>query len=280
MIPSVKFSILYENRYCNQDEFDIYVFEGRSKSSSTNEVFTISCPDLKTSVECSLISAQRKSKKPILIGSDAYLLHRDCHNTFDVYSKNTKNFKELKSLNKQLGNFSVCSFMSSVYVIGGVTTNLRCSEICYKYDKINDNWRQIASLNFKTNRSSCSVFKGKIVVTGGYYGRCLNSVESFDHHENKWNILPDMVLSRFDHSSVAVGNKLFVIGGSNRICSEVYDSISRKFTMFSLTLLCSPYKYNKCKTMSFNNKLVVFCGCFFEILSKINVYNVDEQKQG
>ena len=44
MIPSVKYSVLYENRYCNQDEFDISVFEGRSKSSSTNEVFTKSCP--------------------------------------------------------------------------------------------------------------------------------------------------------------------------------------------------------------------------------------------
>ena len=105
----------------------------------------------------------------------------------------------------------------------------------------------------------------------------MNSVETFDHHENKWNILPDMVLSRFDHSSVAVGNKLFVIGVSNRICSEVYDSISRKFTMFSLKLPSAPYMYNKCKTISFNKKLVVFCDSYLDIICKIHVYNIDEQ---
>ena len=49
MIPSVKYSVLYENRYCNQDEFDISVFRGRIEFSSTNEVITfiLSCPDIK-----------------------------------------------------------------------------------------------------------------------------------------------------------------------------------------------------------------------------------------
>ena len=103
---------------------------------------------------------------------------------------------------------------------------LRRSEKWYKYEKINDNWRQIANLNFKTNRSSCSIFKGEIVVTGRYYSNCSKSVEAFDHYKNKRNILLDMVLSRFDHSSVAVGNKLFVICGNDKMSFEVYDSIS------------------------------------------------------
>ena len=54
--------------------------------------------------------------------------------------------------------------------------------------------------------------------------------------------------------------------------------VFHKFTMISLKLSCAPFRYNKCKTMSFNNKLVVFCRCSFDSLSKIYVYNVDEQK--
>ena len=122
------------------------------------------------------------------------------------------------------------------------------------------------------------VFEGKIVVTGGYYGKRYKSVEAFDHHENKWNILPDMIQDRYDHSSVTIGSKLLVIGGNKRMCSDVFDSISRKFTMFSLKLPCTPHRYFKCKTVNFNNKVVVFCGCCCVNFSKVCVYNVDEQK--
>ena len=34
MILSVKPSVLYENRYCNQDEFDIVVLEKLNKSTN------------------------------------------------------------------------------------------------------------------------------------------------------------------------------------------------------------------------------------------------------
>ena len=95
-------------------------------------------------------------------------------------------------------------------------------------------------MNFKRFETTCSVFEGKIVVTGGGCGKYMKSVEAYDHHENKWIIIPSMIKSRKIHNSVVVGNKLFVTGGYGRICSEVYDSISRKFTMFSFKLPCDP----------------------------------------
>ena len=63
MIPSVKSLILYESHSCNQDEFDIAVFGGINKTDCTNEIVTISCPDLKTSVESSLTPPRRNLKK-------------------------------------------------------------------------------------------------------------------------------------------------------------------------------------------------------------------------
>ena len=56
--------------------------------------------------------------------------------------------------------------------------------------------------------AACTVFEGKIVVSGGVQS---NTVESYDFYENKWTYLPSMIEYRYFHGSVSVGNKLFVI---------------------------------------------------------------------
>ena len=38
---------------------------------------------------------------------------------------------------------------------------------------------------------------------------------------------------RFGHLSVSMGNKLFVIGGNYRFNLEVFDSVSRKFSLIN-----------------------------------------------
>ena len=151
--------------------------------------------------------------------------------------------------------------MNFVYLIGGYDTDLKYTAECYKYEAMNDNWRQIAMLLKERCCSACLVYEGKIVVTGGCSdsGR-LKSVEEFCHHENKWNILPDMIKSRRGHSSFTFDRSLFVIGGGDRIRSETYDSISRKFTMVSKKLPFVPQ--NKYKIGCFNKKIVILCGCF------------------
>ena len=128
--------------------------------------------------------------------------------------------------------------------------------------------------------NSKSVFEGKIVVTGGYShnGLC-KLVESFDHQEKKWLVLPGMIERRLFNSSVTIGNKLVVVCGIDRSTSEIYDSISIKFTMFSLKILYDPYSNTFCKALSINNKILLFCwSCSTNDSSKIYVYNVEVQK--
>ena len=48
--------------------------------------------------------------------------------------------------------------------------------------------------------------------------------------------MPDMRQSRFCHGSVAMGNKLFVIGEEQTTSCEVFDSFSRKFTLLEAQL--------------------------------------------
>ena len=222
-----------------------------------------------------------KYRKSVLIAYDVYIFDEDFNkkvykSIYKLYSKKTKVCKEVKLIDNKIQHFNVCSFMSSVYVIGGLCNVYKCSNKCYKYDKINQKWRKIVSLNVKRFNTPCTVFQGKIVITAGNtYNDSLKSVEAYDLHENKWTYLSDMNKRRYDHSSVTIGKKLFVIGGYDKVCSEVYDSISRNFTMFNLML---PYtsSYYTIKTMSFNSKIVVFCVCSSSNPSKLYVYNVDE----
>ena len=58
-------SVLYENRYCNQDEFDIVVCGGKNKNAMTNNVTKLIGPDFKASVKLSPMLTPRNSKKNI-----------------------------------------------------------------------------------------------------------------------------------------------------------------------------------------------------------------------
>ena len=121
--------------------------------------------------------------------------------------------------------------MKNIYVYGGFTTKF-CLKSCYKYDTKRSNWIPIAIMNDFRQNAACTVFKGKIVLTGGYDGENrvdLSSVEAYDFYENKWDFLPCIINKRYFHGAVCMGNKLYVIGGKYNATCEVFDSSSMKF---------------------------------------------------
>ena len=69
-------------------------------------------------------------------------------------------------------------------------------------------------------------------MTGaGYDRRTLKSVEAYDHHENKWNNLRDMLYEISVHALVTIVNKMFVISMSYE---EVpFYCITRNLTLLS-----------------------------------------------
>ena len=87
-------------------------------------------------------------------------------------------------------------------------------------------------MNVERGLAACTDLEGKIVVTGGAndYDQ-LKSVEAYDYYENKWTYLPDMIEKRSCHAAVSMGNKLFVSVGYKTSSCEIFDSISRYFTM-------------------------------------------------
>ena len=69
--------------------------------------------------------------------------------------------------------------------------------------------------------------------------------------------MPNMIVRRFCHKSVAVKNKLFVIGGY--IKCEVFDSTTNKFTLLKQPTLASRFNLSEpYDVISIGSKLFVF----------------------
>ena len=96
----------------------------------------------------------------------------------------------------------------------------------------------------RTNPAS-SVFEGRVVVSGGSNSDeiILNTVEAFDHVGDTWEKMPNMINGRFGHKSIAVKNKLFVVGGIDTNDCEVFDSTTNKFTVLKQPILASRYDF-------------------------------------
>ena len=278
-------SVLYENRYCSQDKFDIAICGGHVNRGGTNEVIELKGPDFKTFTELSPMLTHRYLCKTAVIDSDIYVIGGygiNAGNVYssEIYSKKTNQWKNQIPLSDKRIYFSVCSFMKYVYVVGGYLGDYDYKKGCFKYDKQHEKWTQIADLNKERCSSGCTVFEGKIVATGGHnYSGRIKSVESYDHYENKWISLSDMVEWKIKHSAVNMGNKLLVIDGERCSTSnEVYDNISRKFIVLNLERNCTQRGVLSRKSLGISNKIYIFCSYTFNYKIVMYVYNVDKNK--
>ena len=170
-------------------------------------------------------------------------------------------------------NFCVCSFMGNTYVLGGFTQQ-KPINTCLMFCPTDCSWKEVAEMNVSRYIASCTVFEGKIVVSGGLNnnGR-LTTVEAYDHIANTWTNMPNMVEERHHHKSVAVKNKLFIVFGNTTTC-EVYDLNCGKFNLLKL-IKETIYDYLKYRTsvLSIENKLFVFNG--FE--KNVLLYDVEKK---
>ena len=283
-----RFPVLYKSRYCDQENFEIAAFSNDYivkdicldkpvllKNFKTEERLpNVTTNSSDTTVHKSRTMKRRYKNKSTFFDSgfsksivnnenlksvgvccDIYLLYQRSDGkryyltetnfnstSVQVFSSATKSWKSLPEIPNKKGVITICSFLQKLYVIGKFS-------MCY--DKHINKWKSIAVMNESREDTACTVFEGKIIVSGGfkmvpyqittykafdnsvgtaYQNVRLNSVEAYDHHENKWTSFPSMLSQRTNYSSFSIGNKMFMIGGSNSDYSEVFDSVTRKFT--------------------------------------------------
>ena len=274
--------VLYENRYCNQEEFDVVICGGRNhKCAAESEVCKLKGPEFQSSVLMSRVLSGRNWCKSAVIGTDIYVLygHDECDgrkSSFEMYSAKKKHLKTLKPIHFSQFNNSVCTFMKAIYIVGGsieaIYSEYHTNEV-YKYEISENEWHQVASLQSKRSEPACTVFEGKIVVSGGIVRtlgdlEILRSVESYDHHVNKWTFISNMVKAKFGHFSVSMGNKMFVVGRNSLTRVEVFDSVSRQFTM--TTLYLPRTRVSDIKAFGVNDKIYIITSEFYMYVFNIN----------
>ena len=167
----VRPSVLYENCYFDQNEFDILInHENRESKDSTNIFVQIESVDDKCNIVLIPMSVNRCFAETAVNGSDIFVLSG--HKTIvkktscvDIGSRST--WKNLTTMPDSRIYFSVCSFMKSIYLVGGYLEYCNYSKGCYKYDINHNKWTKIADLNIDRIKSACAVFECKIVATGG-----------------------------------------------------------------------------------------------------------------
>ena len=232
-----RISVLYQTRYCDQEEISIAVCTHRS-------IKVLEFPYSMNSYENSkqIYTLTTLYSKVIACGLNLFVISESRRNfMFKKCPEPSENKVVLPKMLDKRTDFCVCSLMQKVYVIGGCSKIQNYSiNLCICYDIKSNKWTYIASMIESRQNSSCAVFEGKIVVTGGLYmenfsHRELNCSESYCFYENKWKKFPNLMAKRCNHATVSMGNKLFVIGGNYENNGEVFDSVTNKFVIIENT---------------------------------------------
>ena len=114
----VRPSVLYENRYCDQNEFDIVInYEGKNKDS-TNCIIKIEYVDVKCNVVLIQMSTNRYYSKTAVIASKMYVFGRPdkiVRKTSFVDTISRSTWKNLTSMPDLRKNF-LCLFIYEKYI--------------------------------------------------------------------------------------------------------------------------------------------------------------------
>ena len=186
--------------------------------------------------------------------------------SIEKYSPVTNTWKKFATIKKPRLQNSFCSFTTKIFIIGGLldNENIEIDDSCFSFDTRDKKWRQIAPLNVERADSDCAVFEGNIVASGGWNlddegVQMTKTVEVYDDVADEWSFMPDMNEERRRHKSVAIRNKLFVIGGEQRrgLRVEVFDSTCKKFAYLKLVPDLNRFKLPN-QAFAFGSKVVVF----------------------
>ena len=254
-------------RYCTHKNFNIFFCGGMSSFKVVRDVYSVKADELKTVKNLPILKKCRQRHEVILIKGDIFVFGGidvgfKCITSIEKYSDFSIAWEIIAHLPDERVDFCVSSYMGYAYVLGGCFQQETINS-CLMFNPGDCSWKEVAEMNETRCYASCTVFEGKIVVSGGFNIETLNTVEAYDHVANTWTNMPNMVEERYNHKSVAVKTKLFVVGGNNKTC-EVYDSISKKFV-----LLKSPdYRF-----INYNDYSFMYPKAAFSIGSKFYVFH-------
>ena len=253
---------LCKSRYCDQEHFNMILCGGYDFSSHTEvkKVLSINIDRLNSFKILPELNKSQMCSSMVCIKDEVYVFggiygNNDHVMSIEKYSAATNAWEKAGDFYDYRFRFSACSFMGNIYIVGGRDRNLSPLSSCVKFDTKSRKWIEMAGMNLGRSDLACTVYDGKVVISGGSGDDRFKSVEAYDHIADEWSYLPNMIESRFCHKSVAMKNKLFVIGGYSTEAGEVYDSISKNFVL--LKPIPSFLDFHS-EVISIGNKVLVF----------------------
>ena len=233
----------------------------RQKKVQRN-VFSCDFKNLNNSKNLREMNRGRQNSVAVCVKDEIYVIGGfDVNNhrimSIDKYSFSNNAWENVADMYDTRVSFCACSFMEDVYIIGGgITTTIEPS---VRFNTKRKVWEEVGKMNGLRIDAACTVFKGKVVVSGGFNNGYLNSVEAYDHVAESWSNMPTMVERRASHQSVAMKDKLFVVGGWIERSCEVFDSTCNKFVLVNPPPQdFTNYLDETVKITSIGSKLIIF----------------------
>ena len=254
------------SRYCNQNAFDFLLGGGYDKLTTENReiLYKVNGKDLFSFKLLNKIKGVRVDTHAVYSKGHVYLFGGYGENSNYIF-KCSLTFKSLEKVGDicdkhEHENYCSCAFMNKIYFIGGTGKHRRSVNYCMEFDTKDYKWKKIARMNEARGDASCTVFEGRLVVTGGWDNHNLNTVEVYDHIADECTYMPRMLLGKNDHKSLAIRNKLYVIEPDiyDGTGFEVYDSICKKFMSIQVKTTYFGIDLILVAAFSIGNKIVIF----------------------
>ena len=173
------------------------------------------------------------------------------------YSPQSKTLQSVGDLPGKMTFFSACGLVNRIFFFGGRTAHSgKVTNTCLQFDVDRLEWLKICTMPTARSKSSSTVFKDNIVVSGGKAHFDLQVVEQYNVSQNTWTEFPNLVKPISLHASCSLNGKIFVVG---RHC-EVYDTTANRFSILNSTFKFSEPElvFNRHVLFAFS-KNAVYC---------------------
>ena len=265
-------------RYCSQNNFDIACAGGKNiKDNQASDARIILQASCHSTVLPRTSKKLRAFPQVVCIKGEIYVIGgfkniRKERVVMSVVKFAANAWEKVSRLPDRRCDFSACSFMDSIYVVGG-NIKKKDTDRFFEFNSKSGKWKEIARYNQPVSFAHCTVYEGKIVVSGGHTGVDDKSqVSCYDHVTEAWSYMGAMKKTRYGHVSIAIRSKLFVIGGRTTNTSEVFDSFCGKFVLLEKTPASFDYFLEfPINVVSSGRELVVFV----QTTDKVVLYDME-----
>lgn len=225
--PRIDFAIaVYENKiYVIGGEINLSKGSGQAEICSTNQAYDPATDTWETKASMptprSALTASVVDGKIYLMGGYQYTRSYPGYNTTmnEVYDPKTDTWTTKPSLPKGVTHTVSTAIGDKIYLMGGATFGRDWSDLNQVYDTKKETWTSAKPVPTGIDGAagtSLSSIDPKIYVFGGFtdqYRNSCNLTQIYDPQSDVWTYGSQMITPHAFLGAVAIGNKVYSIGG-------------------------------------------------------------------